>query len=440
MVSPTPERAICSLLDTDLYKLTMQAAVLDHYPLTAVSYRFRNRTPEKKLTAEAVAWIQAQINLLGSLTFTLEELSYLRTTVHQLPERYIAYLETFHLNPSEQVIITFDPATSDFKLRIQGLWVETILYEIPVLALVSEAYFKFVDTDWDYTGQELRAEQKALQLLEFGCAFSEFGTRRRRSFHAQELVMRGLVGGEVKYQSRPDARVSAGLRGTSNVHFARVFGVPPVGTVAHEWMMGIAAVSQDYPSANGLAMQKWRETIGDENVGVALTDTFGTDAFLRSFTPRLAGIYAGVRQDSGDPLKFLEKIAGYYDAIGVDKSKKVIVFSDSLDVEACKKYKTATDKAGMLCSFGVGTFFTNDFYCLTPPHKKSTPLNIVIKLSSADGHPAVKLSDNLGKNTGDSATVARVKRDLGYVERTWTGGDEDKRWDEAISDNSELST
>lgn len=336
-----------------------------------------------KLSREAFDWMSEQIKrtlsflsisldnrmtltngfnlVLGSLTFTKDELKYLRSNVKQLPGRYLAYLETFRLKPEEQIFLEYDDETRITKAQIKGLWVETILYEIPILALISEAYFKFVDMDWDYAGQEARAEEKALTLLSFGCAFSEFGTRRRRSFKSQELVMRGLVAGDVKFQSSSSANVSAGLRGTSNVYFAWQFGVPPIGTVAHEWMMGIAAVSQDYVNANTLAMEKWRNTMGDSNVGVALTDTFGTDAFLKVFTHRLASIYTGVRQDSGDPLVFLEKIARFYDEQGIDKSKKVIVFSDSLNVEACKKYKEATDKAGMLCSFGVGTFFTSKF-------------------------------------------------------------------------------
>ncbi|KAK9469531.1 Quinolinate phosphoribosyl transferase [Lipomyces arxii] len=422
------ERIITSLLDTDLYKLTMQAAVLDHYPNTMVSYRFKNRTPEKKLNQKAFDWLQGQIRLFGELKFTTEEIEYLRTTVKQLPERYLEFLKTFTLSPKDEVQLTFDAATGDFKARIKGLWVNTILYEIPVLALLSEAYFKFVETDWNYDGQEEKAKKKAISLLEFGCAFSEFGTRRRRSFKAQDIVMRGLVEGDLSYKSGATAIPSAGLRGTSNVYFARQYGLLPIGTVAHEWMMAIAAVSQDYKNANVLAMEQWRSTMGDANVGVALTDTFGTDAFLRDFPRRLAKIYAGVRQDSGDPLLYIEKVSKFYDSVGIDKSTKVIVFSDSLDLEACKKYKAATDKAGMLCSFGVGTFFTNDFYNLKPPHKKSTPLNIVIKLSSAGGKPAIKISDNLGKNMGDKVTVERVKRELGYVERTWTAGEEDKRW------------
>ncbi|KAK9480868.1 Quinolinate phosphoribosyl transferase [Lipomyces japonicus] len=437
--------AIRSLLDTDLYKLTMQAAVLDHYPTTHVTYKFSNRTPEKKFNHEAVNWLRQEIESLGSLRFSNDEISYLRANVPQLPDRYLKYLTSFKLTPSEQVRLRFEPASklssspgggAELQIEIAGLWVETILYEIPVLALVSEAFFKFVDTDWDLRDQQSRACSKATRLLQSGCSFSEFGTRRRRSFDTQELVMRGLLDAQTQQKKQGGHEIATGsFRGTSNVFFARKYDLPAIGTVAHEWMMGIAAVHEDYDAANTIALQQWRQTMTDKFVGVALTDTFGTDVFLRAFAAHddLARVYAGVRQDSGDPVRFINRIANFYDALGIAKAGKTIVFSDSLDVQACRKYKAATDEAGLQSSFGVGTFFTNDFYALTPPHDKSTPLNIVIKLSSADGKPAIKISDNLGKNTGDQATVDKVKHDLGYVERNWEGGDEDKRWDQSLN-------
>ncbi|KAK9458104.1 Quinolinate phosphoribosyl transferase [Dipodascopsis uninucleata] len=422
------EQTIKSLLDTDLYKLTMQAAVLEDYSKAEVSYKLNNRTHEKKFNKEAFEWLEYQFKLLGTLRFRRDEIDFLERAVPQLSDNYLKYLETFKLNPDEQLIVDFNIATGDINIEVKGLWVETIIYEIPVLALISEAYFRFVDTNWNLERQVERAEEKAIILLENECSFSEFGTRRRRSLETQDLVMQGLISGYVKYKGSDAYRSFVGLRGTSNVYFAKKYNLTPIGTVAHEWIMGIAAATQDYVNANRIAMEKWRQTMGDQYVGVALTDTFGTDAFLKSFTYELASVYAGVRQDSGDPLLFIKKIAKFYDSIGIDKSKKVIVFSDSLDIAACKKYKQATENVGMLCSFGVGTFLTNDFCTLTSPHVKSTPLNIVIKLSSVGDKPAIKISDNLGKNTGDEATVEKVKHQLGYIEREWEGGDEDKRW------------
>jgi nicotinate phosphoribosyltransferase len=146
------------------------------------------------------------------------------------------------------------------------------------------------------------------------------------------------------------------------------------------------------------------------------------DAKSRSY----AEVFAGIRQDSGDPKKYVEDARRFYDSIGIT-SKKAIIFSDSLNVDRCLEYKMVAEEAGFAPSFGVGTFFTNDFVHRSDG-KRSAPLNIVIKLSRAGGRPAIKISDNIGKNTGDSKTVAEVKQRLGYMERDWRDGNEALRW------------
>jgi nicotinate phosphoribosyltransferase len=208
-------------------------------------------------------------------------------------------------------------------MEIKGTWSDTILYEIPILALTSEAYFRFMDTDWNYEGQEEKAFEKGLRLLEAGCTTSEFGTRRRRDYHTQALVFRGLV----KASKEATAKGFPGkLTGTSNVHLAMRFGIPPVGTVAHEWFMGIAAITNDYTKATEEALRHWVSAFGT-NLSIALTDTFGTQEFLRAFSlsirpvdggfgPEIfqkadgsmktyAVMFAGVRQDSGDPAEYV---------------------------------------------------------------------------------------------------------------------------------------
>ena len=280
-----------------------------------------------------------------------------------------------------------------------------------------------MEPDWTYEGQEDQAFEKGMRLLEAGCVFSEFGTRRRRDYHTQALVFRGLTKASKEAEKRG---LSGKLSGTSNVHLAMRFNIPPVGTVAHEWFMGSAAIVGDYRKATEEALRHWVGCFGEGVLGIALTDTFGTPDFLTAFskpivyleppsptTPRkpsladsfistspsvashqranktYAEVFTGVRQDSGDPKTFVKIIGKFYRDQGI-QDKKVIVFSDSLNIDRCLEYKQVSEEAGFQPTFGVGTFLTNDFVN-TKTGKKSTPLNIVIKLSSADGNPAIKI-------------------------------------------------
>ncbi|KAI1870961.1 hypothetical protein JX265_006001 [Neoarthrinium moseri] len=450
--TPFPEGVI-SFLDTDLYKLTMQCAVFKYYRAVPVTYAFTNRTPEKKLSRKAFKWLELQISKLGNISLSDDELRYLQTHCKYLSSDYLDFLSEFRLSPREQIVTTFKPVgedtgadddLGDVDIQIRGTWVDTILYEIPLLALTSEAYFKFMDKDWNYDGQEEKAFEKGIKLLEAGCITSEFGTRRRRDYHTQALVFRGFVKAS---KAGLERGLPGKISGTSNVHLAMRFNLPPVGTVAHEWFMGIAAITDDYVNATEEALRRWVGCFGEGTLGIALTDTFGTRAFLEAFkkpikylpgTPNVplangdvvstrtyAEVFNGVRQDSGDPAEFVKMMRKFYDEQGI--KEKTVVFSDSLDIEKCIEYKRVSEDAGLQPTFGVGTFLTNDFIQLSTS-KKSVPLNIVIKLSSAAGNPAIKISDNAGKNTGLAAKVTEVKKILGYEEREWAGGDETSRW------------
>jgi nicotinate phosphoribosyltransferase len=340
----------------------------------------------------------------------------LRKQCDYLTPEYLTFLKEFHLRPREQVTTTFHPIgedtgsdsdLGDTDIKIQGTWVDTILYEIPILALTSEAYFRFMDTDWNYEGQEEKAKEKGLKLLEAGCVTSEFGTRRRRDYHTQSLVFSGLVAASKEASARGD---KGKLAGTSNVHLAMRFGLSPVGTVAHEWFMGTASILGDYAKATEEALRLWVSCFGTK-LSIALTDTFGTTEFLKAFglpvrpveggfssetfqkpdgtMKTYAEAFAGVRQDSGDPAEYAKMIKDYYLSQGITEPK-TIVFSDSLDIEKCIEYKKVAEDQGLNPTFGVGTFLTNDFVHLSTG-TKSVPLNIVIKLSSAAGRPAIKI-------------------------------------------------
>jgi len=436
----------------------MQCCVLKYFADVHVTYRYTNRTPAMKFSRKASQWLETQISKLADIRLSAAELAFLQRSCPYLNEPYLHYLATFRLDPATQVTLSFhaspdtgaDSDMGDLELTVAGLWVETIPYEIALLALVSECYFRHMDTDWSHAGQADRAAAKGAALLAGGCVFSEFGSRRRRDYATQELVLRGLVAATESAGPGAPGRFS----GTSNVHFAMKLGLQPVGTVAHEWFMGLAAVSGDYENANEAALRYWVSMFGEGVLGIALTDTFGTADFLKAFAKPVpeslctakadaavengvvekrqrtyAEIFTGVRQDSGDPETYVKQMREFYSSQGITE-KKVIVFSDSLNVGLCLKYKKEAEDAGFLPTFGVGTFLTNDFARLSDG-TKSAPLNIVIKLASANGKPAVKISDNIGKNTGDKGTVEEVKRRLGYTEKEWAEGDESKRWGKA---------
>lgn len=352
---------------------------------------------------------------LENIQATADELKFLKKTCPYLNDQYIRFLSTFRLKPSKQLKLTFKPSndtgsdadSGDFHIHTEGLWLDTILYEIPLLALVSEAYFKFVETDWSHAGQVEKAYQKGRSLLEAGCIFSEFGSRRRRDYHTQDLVLQGLrrAADEGK-KSEWKGKVT----GTSNVHFAMKHDLLPIGTVAHEWFMGVAAITNDYENANEIALEYWTATFGEGVLSIALTDTFGTPAFLRAFKKQIpnvttalpggsttlpsaaastnndavqtmasteppiqapldgkagprrtyAEVFTGVRQDSGDPLDFIKMMREFYDQEGI-KDAKTIVFSDSLNLDLCFKYKAAAEAQGFQPTFGVGTFLTSAY-------------------------------------------------------------------------------
>lgn len=353
---------------------------------------------------------------LGNITLSPDELQFLKGVCTYFNDSYLRFLATFCLHPSEQVKVVFKPFKDtgsandlgDIHFDIGGLWLHTILYEIPLLALTSEAYFRFCDNDWSHTGQEEKAYDKGVKLMQNGCVFSEFGTRRRRDYQTHDLVMRGLT----RAASTASERGWKGkLSGTSNVHFAMKYGVTPIGTVAHEWFMGIASITNDYEHANETALRYWVGCFGEGVLGIALTDTFGTPTFLKAFKKALptvaeaevdtadtqlpsaplpaisathtvvdakssgdqprhlhvtnvdpprsyAQTFTGVRQDSGNPLEFVKMMRDFYDSEGIT-DKKTIVFSDSLNIELCLEYMQVAEEAGFIPTFGIGTFLTS---------------------------------------------------------------------------------
>lgn len=381
---------IQSILDNDLYKFTMQNAVLDHYPDAHVTYQFTNRNQGFKFDLDFYDMLGEQIDSMANLKLTSWELAFLKERCPYLSNEYLNYLKDYRYNPHE---VEFSVnQCGNLELQVMGPWHSTILWEVPLLAIISESYFKTVDTNWSMRGQEELAKSKAEQLSQMKSKFTDFGTRRRRSFKTQDLVVKTFVESGVP-----------NFFGTSNVHLAHKYNTRAIGTMAHEWIMGISGLN-GVKGANKLAMEKWVETYGT-NLGFALTDTFGTDIFFKEFNGRLSNLYDGLRQDSGSPYQFMTKALAHYKRIGIDPRDKTIIFSDSLDVK--KALMISRFCSGYIgCSFGIGTHFTNDF-------ANSPALNIVIKLSSINGTPVVKLSDDYTKHTGDKEKLIEVLRILG---------------------------
>lgn len=436
-MSPRKDRLIvpCSILDTDLYKFTMQQAVLRHFPEVQATYRFTHRDKDIYFSRECYNLFVESIKHFGEMGLTDTEHAWLAKTCSYFSSEYLEYLSKFRFKP-EQVKVTFHPKDpyapvsryqppphedgvegrdelGRIDIEASGPWHETILWEVPLMACLSELFFTTVDTDWSYEGQEEMAYSKARTYLEHGCVFSEFGTRRRRSYRTQDLVVETLIRANEEYKNDAAAQSKQGekgrLMGTSNVHLAQKHSLAPIGTIAHEWFMAVGAL-RGYEHANALALDLWEEVYPNALL-LALTDTFSTEAFFRDFTTQRAEKWAGLRQDSGDPYVYAPRAKEVYEALGVEyKDRKTIIYSDSVNVEKALKLRAQARELGFLPSFGIGTSLTNDFHSLSSGGKeKSKALNMVIKLNSVDGRPCVKISDELSKNTGDPETVKLVK-------------------------------
>jgi nicotinate phosphoribosyltransferase len=384
-----------SILDTDLYKLTMQQAVCGLYPRAQARYAFINRggTPfpegfDRKLGA--------CVREMEGLRLTPGELDWLARRCPFFNPAYLDFLSGYRFDPDE---VRIEQSGGELTVFAEGYWYRAILWEVPLMAVISELYFEMSGEAGKARPEEERREatrEKARVFKENGIRFADFGTRRRFSYHHHVQVVEDL------------REAGEGFLGTSCVHLAHRYDIAPIGTQAHEWFQYHAA-AYGFKDANRLALERWMD-VYQGALGIALTDTYGTADFLRSFGPLLARAYDGVRQDSGDPLEVLEKMVGHYRGLGIDPASKTLVFSDSLDPGKVLEIHAAC--AGRVRDlYGIGTNLTNDVGV--------TPLNMVIKLvacrpdASAEWIPAVKLSDDIGKHTGDRAMIELCRRTLG---------------------------
>lgn len=378
---------INSLLDTDLYKLTMGHTVYHRFPKARAEYAFRNRTKGVRL-AEHAGEIREEIDALGELRFTHNELDMLRG-LRFMKDDYVDHLAGLSLDPDEVQVSTDNDGCLD--ITVKGPWQSTIFWEVPILAIVEEAYTRHAYPEPDFRGARRWLDAKIQMILDDRHApiykLADFGTRRRfsRDWHAE--VVDSLS------QRLPEQFV-----GTSNIDLARRAGLRPIGTMAHEYLQAAQALCPDLEHFQAFALEHWlQEFRGD--LGIALTDCINFDAFLHDFDRLFVKAFDGLRHDSGDPFEWGEKAISHIRYFGVDPRTKTLVFSDGLDVP--KSLAILDHFAGRVgVSFGIGTNLTNDI-----PGVK--PLNIVMKLVRLNGRPVAKISDAPGKT---------MCRDEGYIE------------------------
>ena len=371
---------ISSLLDTDLYKFTMMQVVLHQFPGAQVEYRFKCRNPGAQL-APYVAQIREEIAGLCQLRFTEDELAYLRG-LRFIKSDFVDFLALFQMNAKYVLVEAADDG--GLNLTVKGPWLHTILFEIPLLAIVNEVYFRNTQPQPDFEeGRRRLAAKIGLVAGDVGLAemrIADYGTRRRFSKHWQDEVVKTLKQG-----------LGANFAGTSNVELAMRHGLIPLGTMAHEYLQAAQALGPRLRDSQQYAFDMWaREYRGD--LGIALSDVYGMSAFLRDFDMYFCKLFDGARHDSGDPFEWGERLIEHYRKNRVDPRTKTLVFSDGLNVPlAIRLYERFRGRA--LTAFGIGTNLTNDL--------GYTPLNIVIKMVRCNGQPVAKLSDSPDKNMCD---------------------------------------
>lgn len=383
---------IKSILDNDFYKITMQNAVVSLFPSQIVKYEFINRG-HHQFPEDFATSLRESINAMAEIKLTKEEKQFMIKTCPYINLPYLDFLEGFRFDPSEVFI---EQEGGDLRIKVVGLWYRTILWEVPILALVSELYYEMThlerDTDKIVTENTLN---KVKRLNDLGVTFAEFGTRRRHSYKVQNLVVNALHKTE-----------NTTFIGTSNVHFAMKYGIKPIGTHAHEWFMFHGA-EFGFKMANKIALEHWVD-IYRGDLGVALSDTYTSDVFFRQFDKKFSKLFDGVRHDSGDPLEFADKTIRHYQENGINPLFKYIIFSDGLNLEKVEEI-TRYCKGKIGISFGIGTNLTNDVGLM--------PMNIVMKLlgvqnTNKEWIPTVKLSDEKEKYTGDPKMIELAKEFL----------------------------
>ncbi len=390
MEAMNTNQVIVSILDNDFYKFTMQYAAIKQFPYAKASYIFINRGQHKYPPGFAEA-LRSAVDEMAKLKLTKAEKIFLEKTCPYLDPTYLDFLQGYHYDPSEIEISQDGP---DLEVHIKGYWYRSILWEVPLMSIICELYYKMTNSERDSSEKVIaNTRNKIEKYKELGITIAEFGTRRRHSYAVHQLVVDTLK----QYGD-------GSFIGTSNVHLAMKYNTKPIGTHAHEWFMFHAA-KYGFKMANSMGLEHWVDTYRGD-LGIALTDTYTSKVFFEQFDKKFAKLFDGVRHDSGDPLDFADQVIAHYKSLNIDPTQKTIIFSDGLNPEKVERIANhCKGRIGM--SFGIGTDFTNDVGL--------DAMNIVIKMSQAlpeGGYwtDVVKLSDEPKKHTGTPEMIELAQR------------------------------
>lgn len=389
---------ITSLTDLDLYFITMGAAWFHNYPNGTASFRFLDRKKQLPVTEEFVRKINEQLDYLCELQFTKEELHFIFDLRYLKNMRgYKEFLRNFRLR-RELIECKIDKCVDgepciDIRIK-EDCVITTQFFEIFTLAIVNELYGREMHPEIDENSLRKSIKERIPVIKSIEIPFMEFGTRRRFSKLYQDILLENLV-----------ENSAVNLMGTSNVFLAMKYGVKPMGTMAHSWVMFHQALD-DVPvgMSQKKAFEVWQNTFKGDN-GYALTDTLGTDKFLKDFTYLDALTFRGLRHDSGDPQKWADKMLNMYRDYGINPELRTLIFSDSVNAETANSFSKLKESVNVVA--GIGSYLTNPI----------SPTHCVIKMETANGgKPVAKLSDEPSK------AQCTDKNYLEYLKRICDGG------------------
>lgn len=394
------KQIINSLLDTDLYTFSLCYLYLQKFPRAIARYSFidRNNTCYPNGFAEKV---EKQIKMMEDIKLKDDESLFMSNSCNYFPKWFFTFLKGYKFDSSE--VIVKQDKDGHLTITIEGYLWRTLFWEQPILAIVSELSHKM---NGDFDKYDLKKEYEksfnnCKKLIDAKVTFSEFGTRRRFSFDHQKLVIKSFVDCMAKHYIN-----GGGCAGTSNVYFAMLFNIKPLGTMAHQFVSAVGAFYGPI-EANNTSMNLWGECYGS-SLGTFLYDTFTRKVFMSNFSGINSKLFDGLRVDSGNNIEALEDIILKYKSLGIDPSTKTIIFSNALDVDkAIEIHKIVNGR--MKDSYGIGTAFTCNI-------DNVKPSNMVIKLTAAkitelrEFNFCIKLSDDKGKYTGDSDTIEVYKK------------------------------